>query len=508
MFSRRIWILFCLVSFLPGMVAGQNLILNGGFENFRSCPRQDNVLEEATPWFNPNRATPDFYHQCFPIVQMVLPPRTGRGLARLFLDINWAEYLSAPLAEPLQANECYYFEMYLSLESPTKYIPQSLGAHFSAQPLSATTTGLLSASAQVTDYQLNNSTKSLQWELVAGYVRPKGGERFVTIGSFNKLPGFLGFHYVFVDDISLTRIRVDLGRDTTLCGRASTRLLNATMPGATAYRWQDGSTAPTFTVTKPGKYWVAVTTPCKVVSDTITVKYALEFNLGADTTLCQGQTLRLQTPADASTVRWQDGSSQSSYLVRQAGAYSVRVAQPGCAVTDSIRVRYILPPRLDLGADKDLCVGESFTIKPSFAEGTFAWEDGFREVARTVRTTAVFRATVRNECAILRDSLVVQSGPCGCLVHAPDVFTPNADGHNDAFTPLPGCDGITLTSLAIFNRWGELIFQTDAPPFEWNGACRGERCPDAAYAWRMTYQLSQKGKVSLERKEGAVRLVR
>ncbi|MCY7353123.1 MAG: gliding motility-associated C-terminal domain-containing protein [Cytophagaceae bacterium] len=506
--GRLIWRLFWGAVFLPGIAVSQNLIPNGGFENFRNCPRQDNVLEEATPWANPNRATPDFYHQCFPTVQMVLPPRSGQGLARLFLDLNWAEYLSAPLTEPLKANECYYFEMYISIESPAKYIPQSMGAHFSAQPLTATTTGLLSARPQVVDYQLNKSTKPLQWELVAGYILPKGGERYVTIGSFNKLPDFLGFHYLFIDDISLTRVKVDLGKDTTLCGRASTHVLNAKMPGATAYRWNDGSTAPTLTVTKPGKYWVDVTTPCKAVSDTITVKYALDFDLGADTTLCQGQTLRLQTPTDATTIRWQDGSSQPTYQVGQAGTFSVRAAQPGCAVTDSIRVRYILPPRLDLGPDKDLCVGESFTIKPSFAEGTFAWQDGFTEIPRTVRNTAVFRATVRNECATINDSLIVQSGACGCIVYAPDIFTPNADGFNDDFVPLPGCDGIALTSLAIFNRWGELIFQTDAPPFQWNGFCRGEICPDAVYAWRLTYQLAQKGKISLERKEGAVRLVR
>ena len=51
----------------------------------------------------------------------------------------------------------------------------------------------------------------------------------------------------------------------------------------------------------------------------------------------------------------------------------------------------------------------------------------------------------------------------------PNVFTPNKDGKNDIFTPfLPYCF-VDLIDIKIYNRWGELVFQTDDPNISWKG---------------------------------------
>ncbi|GAB3321109.1 hypothetical protein GCM10027299_15110 [Larkinella ripae] len=490
------------------MTWAQNLIPNGGFEHYRTCPRQDNLLEEAVPWFNPNGATPDFYHQCLPTAQMELPPRSGQGLARLFLDVNWAEYLASPLAKPLEANACYFFELYIATPSPARYLSGNIGACFSEQPLAATGKELFAVVPQVLDQALNTGMPRLRWERISGYVKAKGGERFVTIGSFKKLPVFLGFFYLFIDDVSLLPIQLDLGKDTTLCGHKSTVLLNATTPGATGYRWHDGSTSPTLLVTKPGTYSVTVTTPCTVLQDTIRVDYALDFDLGRDTTLCEGQTLTLTAPGIIPPAfRWQDGSTARSYAVNQAGLYSLRVEQGGCVATDSIQVRYVRPPRLNLGLDQNLCGSEVFTIRPEYAEGQFNWQDQSTEPERTVGQSGLFRASVRNDCATVSDSIVISYGDCGCVIHTPDGFTPNTDGQNDRFQPV-ACGDITITRLAVFNRWGELIFQTAAPPFAWDGIYQGKGCPAGVYGWQIEYQLRQGTGFLSAQKKGALSLIR
>lgn len=500
--------LFWLAMFLPGIALAQNLIPNGGFEEYRTCPRQDNLLKEAIPWFNPNGASPDFYHQCMPTVQMELPPRSGQGLARLFLDLNWSEYLATPLKKPLEAGACYFFEFYVATPTPRQYVPSTLGAYFSEQPLETTTKGLFAANPQVLDNTLNTSIPRLQWEHISGYLKAKGGEQFVTIGSFKKLPAFLGFYYLFIDDVSLLPITLDLGKDTTLCGRNSTLPLDATTPGATGYCWHDGSTSPTFRVTKPGFYAVTVTTPCIVLHDTIRVDYALDFDLGRDTTLCEGQTLVLQTPANLPpTFRWQDGSTATRYPVTQAGTYSLRVEQDRCIATDSIRVRYVLPPRLRLGTDQQLCGAAVFTIRPDYAEGTFRWQDQSAGVERTVGQSGLFRASVSNDCATVSDSIAISYGDCGCVIHTPDSFTPNADGQNDVFEPVV-CGDITLTSLSVFNRWGELIFQTQTAPFVWDGRYQHQFCPLGTYGWQIHYQLKQGNGFVAKQKKGALSLFR
>lgn len=108
--------------------------------------------------------------------------------------------------------------------------------------------------------------------------------------------------------------------------------------------------------------------------DSITVDYQLDFDLGADTTLCTGQTVTLTTPSlPSATYQWQDGTSSSNqYVVDKAGEYSIRIKQATCLVADTIRVRYVRPPMLELGPDQMLCGAQTFMIRPTVAEGEFS----------------------------------------------------------------------------------------------------------------------------------------
>lgn len=505
---RLLWIFSWLVLARPGHMTGQNLVPNGSFDTYRNCPHQDNLLAEATPWYNPNRATPDFYHQCFDFGQLILPPHSGQGVAHLFFDRGWAEYLGIQLKKPLVANECYYFEMFVATDTPNKYLTETIGAHFSSQPITGTTTDILNVRPQVLDNIPQIGIARLQWQRVSGVFNAKGGEEYLTIGSYYKTPPFLGFYYLFVDDVRVVPVQLELGNDTTLCSRKNTLLLDGTTPGAFEYRWQDGSTKPQFLVTKPGKYAVTAVTGCKTLTDSITIDYALDFDLGADTTLCNGQPLPLSVPASAATsYRWQDGSVQNTYTVRQSGLYSIRVTQANCVATDSIQVRYIRPPSLDLGPDRELCGAESFTIKPTVAEGTFSWQDGFAATDRTVNSSNVFYGSVRNDCATVTDSIEIDYGACDCILYAPNSFTPNGDGLNDVFLAY-GCGDITITSLQIFNRWGEVIYRTTTQPFQWDGYYQDTLCETGVYAWSIQYRLSRGRKVRLEQKQGPLSLIR
>lgn len=499
---------FWLVLILPGIAMSQNLVPNGSFEQYRNCPHQDNLLIEATPWYNPNRATPDFYNHCFDFGQLILTPHSGQGVARLYFDQGWEEYLGVRLTKPLNAGECYYFEMYIATDTPAKYITETVGAAFSKQPLTGTTTDMLNVSPQILDRTPKASVSNLKWQQVSGFLDAKGGEEYLTIGSFYKTPPFLGYYYLFVDDVLLTPINLELGKDTTLCSRRNTLLLDATTPGASDYKWNDGSIKPTLQVTKPGKYSVTVITSCKTLQDSIKVDYALDFDLGADTTLCNGQEVNLKVPsAPAATYRWQDGSAQTTYTVKQSGTYTIKVTQASCVATDTIQVRYIPPPQLELGPDKELCGAQTFTIKPIVAEGKFTWQDQYANTERTVSTSGVFWGSVRNECATVTDSIEIDYGACDCILYAPNSFTPNDDGKNDVFLAY-GCGDIKITSLSIFNRWGEVIFKTTAPPFQWDGYYRGNLCEIGVYAWSIQYELHRGKKVKFDQKEGPLSLIR
>ena len=41
----------------------------------------------------------------------------------------------------------------------------------------------------------------------------------------------------------------------------------------------------------------------------------------------------------------------------------------------------------------------------------------------------------------------------------PNAFTPNGDGHNDVFYVLAGPEGIRISELNVYDRWGQCVFR-------------------------------------------------
>ena len=67
-------------------------------------------------------------------------------------------------------------------------------------------------------------------------------------------------------------------------------------------------------------------------------------------------------------------------------------------------------------------------------------------------------------------------------VYVPTAFTPNNDGLNDFLRPI--VMGIKeIQRFAVFNRWGQLIFDTKTERPGWNGLLMGSPMPSQAVVW-------------------------
>ncbi|WP_420460791.1 gliding motility-associated C-terminal domain-containing protein [Neolewinella sp.] len=67
------------------------------------------------------------------------------------------------------------------------------------------------------------------------------------------------------------------------------------------------------------------------------------------------------------------------------------------------------------------------------------------------------------------------------IYELPNVFTPNGDGRNDRLEPIAQCF-VEQVSLKIFNRWGQLVFETENPGIDWDGTnLNGEALPSGTY---------------------------
>ena len=73
-----------------------------------------------------------------------------------------------------------------------------------------------------------------------------------------------------------------------------------------------------------------------------------------------------------------------------------------------------------------------------------------------------------------------------CVVNCPiydlpNAFTPNADGQNDLFIPRGRCF-VDRVEFRVFNRWGQLVFETEDPALNWNGTnLNGEALASGTY---------------------------
>ena len=76
----------------------------------------------------------------------------------------------------------------------------------------------------------------------------------------------------------------------------------------------------------------------------------------------------------------------------------------------------------------------------------------------------------------------------GTLFYAPNAFTPNNDGDNDVW--LPSVIGAGNYKVEIYNRWGEVIFQSTDPTEPWVGDVTGgdHFAQDGIYLYRIWYR--------------------
>ena len=79
-------------------------------------------------------------------------------------------------------------------------------------------------------------------------------------------------------------------------------------------------------------------------------------------------------------------------------------------------------------------------------------------------------------------------------IFTPNTFTPDGDEYNNTFRPIfPPNYEIQGFSMLIFNRWGELIFESLDPDYGWDGIYNGKLCQDGTYTWKIAVTDGQRG---------------
>lgn len=107
----------------------------------------------------------------------------------------------------------------------------------------------------------------------------------------------------------------------------------------------------------------------------------------------------------------------------------------------------------------------------------------------------------KHECPATRDTIAITVEACSEYGDFPNMITPNGDGDNDVWV-LNNLDAMHPECLVrVFNRWGNLVFESKGYSYNWDGTHKGEPLPMGTYYYTIEFNDEQdtvlKGTISI-----------
>jgi gliding motility-associated-like protein len=308
--------------------------------------------------------------------------------------------------------------------------------------------------------------------------------------------------------VQLFTVPLHIANDTSFCaGGAATFSVGA---GFQQQQWSTGSQNGSITVNSSGTYSVKATGTNSCVSyDTVqvTVYNNPDVTLPKEAELCAGATAVLDAGNGFAQYLWQDGSAASKLTVQHTGTYWVQVTDHNnCKDSDTTAITRINPlPTAFLPGDTALCGFAKLTINPLNKFSSYLWSNNAVSSSITVQQPGMYWLQVEDAKGCTgRDSLVIMAKQCLEGFFVPNAFSPNGDKKNDTFKPvLMGT--VVKYQLLIYNRWGQVVFQSVDWNTGWDGNLAGKPQNAGGYVWTCTYQFEG---APVQQEKGMVILVR
>ena len=280
-------------------------------------------------------------------------------------------------------------------------------------------------------------------------------------------------------------------------------------------------------------YYVKVTTPQGCVAWDSVHAYLVVPQLTmlpTDGRMCPGDTVALYgsaadhytwsaSPADAS-LAGQDSANQIFVSPRQTTVYTmIGHGTNDCDASPLTKTVTVVPlpvPQITTTPDFVDSDEPTITLRDVSTNGVrSAWLFYGNETADTREVVHTFgEAEGRDSVYVNLTSYNVMDCPSEktfavpvmmFTAWLPNAFTPGSEDENAKFR-LYSINEYELFHIYIYNRGGQLIFESDDPHFEWDGTRNGEPCPQGAYVYVCNYR--KPGTPTLIYKNGTITLIR
>lgn len=541
------------------MVSAQNLVPNPSFEENNNCPqglsgiafsKTYSNFPTVKAWSSPvKNSTPDYYTGCIasglgvkvPLnIKGYQQPRTGDAYAGIIVynqfttstSHYYSEYLYCKLNTKLVAGATYNVSFYVSATYPGLSTDiycaiDRIGAYFSDTVFYTETNDYLVSQYHVKSTPGVPLDDTGNWVEISGSYTAHGGEEYMVIGNlddqsnfnvkdfFPDQPSIYKQSYYYIDDVSVIRKpECDTfysKRDTFFCHHDSL-VLTSNAVGANSYTWGQGQSTGSITVYEPGVYWCTATSDtCDYYVDSFVVKTQLSEQINKkDSTICLYDSLTIQlrsTALSGERFTWNTGATTAAIDIKDTGRYWCRAVESCIVYNDTFTIDHKpFDHKVDIGNDTILCKGIEHALGIDMGVGVqYDWSNGSDSCCIVPTTSGQYELTITDGCTVYSDDVVIKIDECIECIFIPTAFTPNNDGRNDVLRAYDKC-GTTKFELQIFNRWGEVVFETDNITTGWDGVYKNARAEVGAYFYLIRYSTS----ISNEQKvlKGNITLIR
>jgi gliding motility-associated-like protein len=241
-----------------------------------------------------------------------------------------------------------------------------------------------------------------------------------------------------------------------------------------------------------------------------------------DASICEGTSLSIDgTPLNMSNLsnysisyKWFNNNSEiknnntSNIVASNAGTYKVIAFVGTCSDTSEMKLVINPLPILTLPKFKRFCPeSEPVIILDAGNHTRFLWSPiGETSQKINVTNSGHYTVTVFNNFDCSASGAIEVKEICPPRLFVADAFSPNQDGTNDMFNVYGAHIG--SYKLLIFNRWGEIIFESKNKDHFWDGIYKGEIMPVGVYPWIITYEGDSQEYVGPYKLEGSVTVIK
>lgn len=240
---------------------------------------------------------------------------------------------------------------------------------------------------------------------------------------------------------------------------------------------------------------------------TVTIINKVSVNLTGDNNICAGESIQLNTEIV------QAGNLGVNYVWNPINFFSQQdianpiltpdttrtftlIAYSGSCTPDTQQISVTVNPLPVLGEGQTHRVveGSPVTLSIPVVSGeptNYSWTPNYNlSCSDCERPTILANQTERYQlvitdvhgCQDAGDVMVDVIGRCGDDIYVPNTFSPNRDGKNDVFK-VRGLADNGLKTFRIFDRWGNLVFETSNIDEGWNGIYNGKPLDSGVFVY-------------------------